>query len=62
MTKVNNVLSQDFKALFDQLLSTRVKLETLQRNHGPLNERADHLERLHTLRAELATARQSTSL
>lgn len=61
MTKANNVLNTDFKALFDQLLTTRARYEVLRTNQGPLNERADHLDRLHTIRAELATARQSTS-
>ena len=62
MTKVNVDASASFRTLFNELRTTRSSYEALRSSGGTLCDRVNHLEHLHSLRAELATARQGTGL
>lgn len=62
MTKVNIVASTSFRTLFNELRATRSSYETLRSTGGTLCDRVNHVERLQTLRAELASARQGIGL
>ena len=48
----------NFDHLYYQLVRTRSILEDLRENDGPLGDRAQALNRLHGLRAEIAAARE----
>lgn len=41
--------------LFDEIAGTRARYETLRSTHGPLEERARLVSRLHALRAQAAS-------
>ena len=62
MTKANIAPTSSFWTLFKELRTTRTSYEALLAAGMPLNNRANHLERLHTIRAEMAVARQGIGL
>ena len=53
------VAGAGFGSLFTELLSTRARYESLRIGGAPLAERADLLERLHTLRHDMNLVRRN---
>ena len=56
---MSNPISQSFDELYAQLAKTRAHYEDLRARNGPLRARADARQRLHELRSQLATLRES---
>ena len=51
--------TSDFGQLFSELLTTRAHYESLRIGGAPFAERADMLERLHTLRHDMSLVRRT---
>jgi len=49
----------DFGQLFSELLNTRAHYESLRIGGAPFSQRADMLERLHTLRHDMDLVRRT---
>ena len=51
--------SAEFGSLFHELLTTRAQYESLRIGGAPFTQRADLLERLHTLRHDMNLMRRT---
>ena len=62
MTKANIAATSSFLTVLKELRTTRTSYETLLAAGAPVCDGQNHLERLHSMRAELAVARQGVGL
>ena len=59
MSRHNTNINTDFGSLFHELLTTRAQYESLRIGGAPYAQRADLLERLHTLRHDMDLMRRT---
>ena len=59
MSRGHALPQAEFGELFQELLTTRARYETLRIDGAPFDQRAELLERLHTLRSNMGQLRNS---
>ena len=59
MSGTNAISNADFGSLFHELLTTRAQYESLRMGGAPFAQRADLIERLHTLRHDMDLVRRT---
>ena len=55
----HNTRQSDFGSLFHELLTTRAQYESLRIGGAPFAERADLIDRLHTIRQDMDLVRRT---